>query len=142
MKEGSLYRPKVALSGPKCSQVTPKDALGRPQGRPKRAPREPKMEGKSFENVNLYKNNENLKNDDPPTRKPHFLEVEGRKNRPDSVSTAMFSVLKNILFLDALNEGKRGGYPSRVGNNAPQRSPTPPRGGGSRGGIRGGSLLL
>ena len=102
VKEGSLYRPQVALSGPKCPQVTPKDALGRPQGRPKAAPREPKMEGKLFENVILYKKHENLKNDDPPTRKPHFWEVEGLKNRTQSVPTCIFSVLKSIKFFQCL----------------------------------------
>ena len=99
MKEGSLKRPQVALSGPKCAQVAPKDALGTPQGRPKGAPRGPKMEGKSFGNVVIYKKNETLKNDDAPTRKPHFLKVAEPKNRPQSVPNSIFSVLKSILLV-------------------------------------------
>ena len=54
-------------SGPQWPQVPPNRAQGRPWA---------KMEGKSFSNVILYKKRENLKNDDPPTRKPYFLEIE------------------------------------------------------------------
>ena len=68
MKEGSLERPQVALCGPKCPLVVPKDATGHPKG----DPRDPEMEAKAFQNVTLYKKLENLKNDDATTRKQHF----------------------------------------------------------------------
>ena len=54
------------------------------------------MEQKSFENVTLYNKRENLKNEDPPTRKPHFSDVTGPKNQPKSVRNRIFSVLKRI----------------------------------------------
>ena len=62
------------------------------------------MEQKSFENVTLYKKRENLKNEDPPTRKPHFLDVTGRKNQPKIVQNRIFIVLRNITRTGSLKK--------------------------------------
>ena len=62
------------------------------------------MEQKSFENVTLYKKRENLKNEDPPTQKPHFLDLTGRKNQPKIVQNRIFIVFRNITRTGSLKE--------------------------------------
>jgi len=54
------------------------------------------MEQKSLENVTSYKKHENLKNEDPPTQKPHFLDLTGRKNQPKIVQNRIFIVFKKM----------------------------------------------
>ncbi len=54
------------------------------------------MEGETFENVTLYKKRENLKNEDLPTRKPHFWDVTGTKNQPKSSQNRILNVFLNM----------------------------------------------
>ena len=71
------------------------------------------MEENSFENVTLYKKRENLKNEDHPTRKPHFLDVTGTKNQPKIVQNRIFIVLKNIMRTGSLKEVLKRGVPRK-----------------------------
>ena len=48
VKEGSLERPQVALCGPKCPQVAPKDAPRAPKRSPKRPPNGGKIVPKRY----------------------------------------------------------------------------------------------
>ena len=67
------------------------------------------MKQKSLENVTSYKKHENLKNEDPPTRKPHFWDVTGTKNQPQIVQNRIFIVLKSIMRTGSLKEASKGG---------------------------------
>ena len=71
------------------------------------------MEQKSFENVTLYKKRENLKNEDPSPRKPHFLDVTGTKNQPQIVQNRISIVLKNIMRTGSLKKALKRGVPRK-----------------------------
>ena len=105
VQERSLKRPQVTLNGPKCLQIAPKDARRASKRKPKRTPNG----GKTIRKCFFYEKLANIKNDDRPTRKPHFSGFEGTKNWPKCVPNCVFSVLKSIIFLQCLKWGlKRG----------------------------------
>ena len=92
----------MAPSGPLVARSAPKTPPRTPQGHRKGAPRGPKIGEEQFAKAISYKKRENLKNEDLPTRKPHFSNVEGLKNQPKCVPNLVFSVLKIIVSTQCL----------------------------------------